>query len=85
MINLKAFINSMKATWLRRVINSDCSWQYLDFKELFSFEKSYTDVLLKEIKNQFWIDDLKAYVEILKMKKVNCEEFVLACPVFYNQ
>ena len=44
MINLKAFINSMKVTWLRRVINLHCSWQSIiqntfNFNDLFSFGK----------------------------------------------
>ena len=50
MIILKAFINSMKVTWLRIVINSHCSWQSIiqntiNFNDIFSFGKSYTDHL----------------------------------------
>ena len=36
MINLKAFVNSMKLTWLRRVILSDIPWQCIvNFKKKF--------------------------------------------------
>ena len=89
MINLKAFINSMKVTWLRRVINSHCSWQSIiqntiNFNDLFSFGKSYTDHLLKDIKNQFRADVLKAYAEVLKLHKLDSEDLVLSNPIFYN-
>ena len=48
MVNLKAFINSMKLTWLRRVIISNSPWQSvisttINFKELLVFGKCYTD------------------------------------------
>ena len=52
MINLKAFVNSMKLTLLRRVILSDSPWQYIvynkiNFQELFSLGRSYIDGLIK--------------------------------------
>ena len=58
MINLKAFINSMKLPLLRRVLNSDCSRQFIiqntvNLNDKVSFGKRYTDHLLKDIKNQF--------------------------------
>ena len=50
MINLKAFINSMKLTWLRRVIIPNSPWQSvisttIKFKELL-----VTLILLKKDK-----------------------------------
>ena len=87
MINLKAFINSMKLTWLKRMILSDSPWQSvikktISFDELLSLGKSYTDSLLR--KNKFWIDVLKAYSEILQVIRQNTEEFVLSSPIFHN-
>ena len=89
MINLKAFINSMKLTWLRRMILSDSPWQSIikktiNFDELLSLGKSYIDSLLRKIKNKFWIDVLKAYPEILQVIRQNTEDFVLSSPIFHN-
>ena len=55
MINLKAFVNSMKLTWLRRVILSDSPWQSIvnnkiNFQELFSLGRSYIDGPIKNVK-----------------------------------
>ena len=45
MINLKVFVNSMKLTWLRRVILSNSPWQsivnyIINFQELFFIRES---------------------------------------------
>ena len=73
MINLKAFVNSMKLTWLRRVILSDSPWQSIvnkiTFQELFSLGRSYIDGLIKNVKNKFWIDVLKSFSELLSLQK----------------
>ena len=69
MINLKAFVNSMKLTWLRRVIISNSLWQsivnyIINFQELFSFGKVYIDRLIENVKkNDFWTDVLRTYSE----------------------
>ena len=41
--------------------------------------------LLKNVKNKFWIDVLKAYSEILKfVNEQDKEEAILSSPLFYN-
>ena len=55
MINLKAFMSSMKITWLRRITLTDIPWQSvikdtINFNELFSFGPNYIDSLLPKIK-----------------------------------
>ena len=74
MINLKAFVNSMKLTWLRRVILSNSPWQsivnyIINFQELFSFGKVYIDHLIKNVKNKFWTDVLRAFSELINVHK----------------
>ena len=54
MTNLKAFIKSIKITWLRRAILTNSPWQSviittIHFKELLVFGKCYTDVTKKQI------------------------------------
>ena len=89
MINLKAFMNSMKLTWLRRITTTESPWQYIikdtiNFNEIFSFGTSYIESFLSKIKNKFWIDVMKAYSEILKLNKIDNEDSVLSSPIFYN-
>ena len=55
MINLKAFIDIMKLTWLRRVILSNSPWQSvmnntINFNELLVFGRSYTNAIQNKIK-----------------------------------
>ena len=84
MINLKSFMNSMKLTWLRRMVTSNSSWQEIIsnkicFKELFSLGTSYIENILKNIKNKFWIDVLKAYSELIQ--KINKSQKNIFSPV----
>ena len=55
MINLKAFINSMKLTWLRRVIISNGPWQSIvndtiNFNKLLVFGSCYANDVQNKIK-----------------------------------
>ena len=55
MINLKAFIDSMKLTWLRRVILSNSPWHSvmnntINFNELLVFGRCYTNAIQNKIK-----------------------------------
>ena len=89
MINLKAFIDSMKLTWLRRVILSNSPWQSvmnntINFNELLVFGSCYTNAIQNKIKNKFWIDVLHAYSDILQLTGEDTEHFVLSSPIFYN-
>ena len=89
MINLKAFIDSMKLTWLRRVILSNSPWQSvinntINFNGLLVFGRCYTNAIQNKIKNKFWIDVLHAYSDILQLTGEDTEHFVLSSPIFYN-
>ena len=89
MINLKAFIDSMKLIWLRRVILSNSPWQSvmnntINFNELLVFGSCYTNAIQNKIKNKFWIDVLHAYSDILQHTGEDTEHFVLSSPIFYN-
>ena len=89
MINLKAFMNNMKLTWLKRITTTDSPWQSIikgtiNFNEIFSLGASYIESLRPKIKNKFWTDVLKAYSEILKLNKIDNEDSVLSSPIFNN-
>ena len=90
MINLKAFVNSMKLTWLRRVILSDSPWQSIvdnkiNFQELFSLGRSYIESLSKNVKNKFWIDVLRAFSELLSLQKTSHKNLFYQAPFFITQ
>ena len=88
MINLQAFISSMKATWLRRWIQTDSEWKDLNsninFKKLFDFGKAYADSIIKQISNPFWEDVIKAYPNVLELNQQSTEDFALSSPTFFN-
>ena len=88
-INLKAFINSMKLTWLRRVVISNSPWQSvisttINFKELLVFGKCYTDSTKKKTNNRFWFDVISANSEILQLISEDTEHFILSSTIFHN-
>ena len=88
MINLQAFISSMKATWLRRLIQTDSEWKDLNsninFKKLFDFGKAYADSIIKQISIPFWEDVIKAYSNVLELNQQSTEDFALSGPIFFN-
>ena len=88
-INLKAFINSMKLTWLRRVILSNGPWQSIvndtiNLNKLLVFGSCYANDVQNKIKNKFWIDVLRAYSDVLQLSGENTEYYILSSPIFYN-
>ena len=61
MINLKAFINSLKLTWLRRVIISNSPWpsvlkKIINLQEIFTLGKENIISLIRNVKNKFWVE-----------------------------
>ena len=83
MINLKAFISSMKLTWLRRVILSNGPWQSV-VNKLFVSGRCYANDVQNKIKNKFWIDVLHSYSDILRLNGENTEYYILSSPIFHN-
>lgn len=89
MINLHAFINSLKATWIRRWIKDENAWQTvikdkIDINKILDFGANYAKSVTKLINNQFWIDVLNSYSDILNSYQQNSTEFTMASPVFHN-
>ena len=88
MINIKAFIDALKLTWLRRLITYDSKWQhfiksYIDLNKLMGCHLNYIEHCKKSLKNPFWVDVLNAFIKINSEKVLN-EDQVLKCPLFYN-
>ena len=87
MINVKAFINSLKITWIRRLIRSKSGWVITD--ELINIEKlclcgkDFIENLINKITTPFWIDVLKALCQLIDTVKIDNTN-IQDIPIFYN-
>ena len=89
MINLKAFISSLKLTWIRRVLKSNSPWKLLfdntiNINKLLHFGHIYCDSTIINISNCFWKDVLISYKEFLQACKPQEVEEFLSSPLYYN-
>ena len=89
MMNLAAFIEALKLTWIRRLFQSESEWQ--DFiKKIIKSDKLVwcsTEYIKKELinlKNPFWIDVFQSWIKYNEKLGVD-NEFILKSPIFYNK
>ena len=67
MVNIEAFVNSMKVTWLKRLVETEAEWAKVIATELpfihdiFWYGSTKLQKICKEIKNQFWKDVVQAF------------------------
>ena len=91
MINLKAFSQALKITWLRRLLQKESKWQFFIKREvtverLFSCGSEYTKTMVHKLKNIFWKDVLKAFLEFQRQTNVSIDSSnILQMPVFDNE
>ena len=91
MINLNAFSQALKITWLRRILQKESKWQVLiktivNIKNVFCCGSDYTDSTLKNVKNVFWKDVLKALSNLQKRLNVDCDKSCpYQTPIFCNK
>ena len=91
MINLNAFSQALKITWLRRILQKESKWQVLiktivNIKNVFCCGSDYTDSTLKNVKNVFWKDVLKALSNLQKCLNVDCDKSCpYQTPIFCNK
>ena len=79
-LNIDVFINALKITWIRRLINFESKWT--------NFAKMYIDSNLlpfcgNNCSNKFWAETFKSFsklIEVLPVKGGHIAEY----PVFYN-
>ena len=69
-INLTAFINSLKSTWIRRAIHSDeikhnMESNHVDSELLTTVCDKYFEISIEICKNEFWKDVLHTWQYIL--------------------
>lgn len=81
MIDLKCFINSLKVTWLRRLINSNNKFSnFIDItcpfiSHIFKFGSDYIRSKLRQDINPFWKDVLYSYYSLsINLKPTNSKQ-----------
>ena len=67
MINLNAFVNALKSTWIRRLLLNESKWQeliktHLNLEMLKSCNVEYIQDIFSTLNNQFWKDVLKSFL-----------------------
>ena len=66
MIHLDSYIKALKITWIRRLLNTEGTWQNtifhsIDLKSLLHFGTEYLNKCINKTKNQFWKDVFQAW------------------------
>ena len=91
MINIKAYMDSLKLTWIRRLYNTNSKWQhilktYINIDMLSNCGSEYISVCTREIKNEFWKNVFAAWHAL--MNKINNRDSkvknILKIPIWYN-
>ena len=86
MVNLKSFIASLKLFWISQLISTNRGLDNLipgfELTKFISCGNEYIKLLLKSLKNNFWIDVFKSWVELQNA----CTETDVTAdtPLFYN-
>lgn len=88
MVNLSAFIDALKTTWLRRLLLTDSKWQIfikseIDISKLTCCNTEYIKDKIKHMKNKFWVEVLHALIKINE-HIILTEDTILKCQIFYN-
>jgi hypothetical protein len=89
MINVEAFIYSMKLTWIRRIFTNNGKWlsianMYIDFNKIINCGRHYPETMSKRITNPFWKDVLQSLVHYYEKLPFN-HEYAFQNPLFYNE
>lgn len=91
MINLTAFAQALKITWLRRIFQNESKWQ-LFIKRAIEIDKiaccgsEYTKSVLNNLKNDFWKDVFKALLNLQIRLDVDWEKLSpYQTPIFCNK
>ena len=89
MINLIAFLNSLKLTWLRRLLKDNSTWKPLvdskfNFNKLIIFGQSYCDAIICTLSNKFWRDVLMSYSKLQQAYVPEGNFDFLSSPLLHN-
>ena len=91
MINLTAFTQALKITWLRRILQKESKWQllirkFVNIENAFCCGSEYTELASKKLKNKFWKDVFTALSNFQKHLKVDWDiSSPYQTPIFCNK
>lgn len=89
MLDLNAYLASMKLSWLRR-LNDDNQWVtfsyslYPRFADIVKYGDEYCDLLIRNCHNHFWIDVFKWYKKFYRKCTPQNEIDLVGVPIHYN-
>ncbi len=71
MLNIRAFISALKATWIRRLIIKNGEWQnivnkLINLRDIVNLGDVHARQVSEKISNKFWADVIKAFSDISK-------------------
>ena len=89
MVDLDSYVHALKATWVRREIQSNHSWTSL-FQRMVSGERNIWErnseslmILAQEISNPFWAEVLIAYAKVTEGLDIDLDD-VNRCSLWYS-
>ena len=89
MVNVSAFITSLKVTWLRRVIifSDGDNWSTLsrlNWNKLFVLGDAYIRTVINDLRNPFWKHILESWIQYIHSFKVDSLVKILYSPLWGN-
>ena len=90
MINLMAFAQALKITWLRRILQNESKWhllikKFVVIENILCCGSEYTESVLRNLKNYFWKDVFKALSNLQHQLNVDWDKSSpYQTPIFYN-
>ena len=91
MIDLEAFDQSLKLSWLRRLFNSQSKWKELiqaKYPKIFDIPKfgnNFVEKLFENIQNPFWGDVINYLMKYTKKFYMNYKDCVSSCSFLFNE
>ena len=86
MVHLKSFFTSLKLFWIRQLLSKNMELgNFIPNFELIKFTScgtEYINILLKSLKNKFWIDVFKAWIEL--QNSCTQSDVTVDAPLFFN-
>ena len=92
MAHVNTFIKSLKLTWIRRIINSSCSWTNIFYEisgykiqSFHHFGADYHQTMAKSTSNPFWKEVLQNFAELFRYLHSNDKESAIhKSTLWYN-
>ena len=90
MIKVESFIQALKITWIRRIIQEDTKGSnllYAQYPNMTEFSKFGTDYIrskLTNLDNRFWYDTFSAWIKFTDKLSINSWSTFLSQPLWYN-